>query len=152
MGTGTLRDRTCTIQYPVDTYLLLELADVMTSPVLLFLIAVGAYHTGRYIAQTIWPHCSRWAQSLMQKISVRVRPSRGRREPTVRPPARRERPAPNSRPSTPRNQPVDAPRALAILTPARDPPRALITALNEYQNQVAVEPETPRARARKLRY
>ena len=87
MGTGTLRDRTCTIQYPVDTYLILELADVMTSPVILFLIAVGAYHTGRYIVQTAWPHCSRWAQSLIQKISVRVRPPRNRREPTIRAPS-----------------------------------------------------------------
>ena len=146
MGTSRYRDRSCTIQYPLDTYLILELADVMTSPVILFLIAVGAFHTGRYIRLYIWPHCARWAQSILQKISVRVRSERNHRSPTIRPPSRRERPGPERRLGTPRNQSAEAPGSLAILTPARNPPRALVNALHHYQDQAVIAPNSPRAR------
>ena len=148
MGTSRYRDRSCTIQYPLDTYLILELADVMTSPVILFLIAVGAFHTGRYIRLYIWPHCARWAQSVLQKISVRVRTERNRRSPTIRPPARRE---PERRPGTPQNQNVETPGSLAILTPARNPPRALVNALHNYQDQAVIGPNSPRARTPKTK-
>ena len=146
MGNGTLRERSCTIQYPIDTYLLLELSEVMTSPVILFLIAVGAYHTGRFIATVLLPQCSRWAQSAWRNISVRVQNRRNQRSPTIRNSPRR-----NQQLLSPRHRPENAPGSLAILTPARDPPPALITALNDYQKQAGAGPDTPRSRKQKPR-
>ena len=150
MGTRLFKDGTCTIQYPFDTNLILDLADVMTSPVILFLISVGAYQTGAYFVREILPYGLRWIRTVLQNLSVRLRTIRERRSPTIRDPLVIERPTPRRRPPTPRNANLNAPGSLAILTPARDPPQALVTALNDYQNQAASTPNSPRARKAKV--
>ena len=150
MGTRLFKDGSCTIQYPFDTNLILDLADVMTSPVILFLISVGAYQTGAYFIREILPYGLRWIRTALQNLSLRLRSARERRSPTIRDPTILERPTPRRRPQTPRNVNINTPGSLAILTPARDPPPALITALNDYQNQAAATPISPRARKAKI--
>ena len=118
----------------------------MTSPVVLFLISVGAYQTGAYFVREILPYGLRWIRTALQNLTVRLRSVRERRIQTIRDPTITDRPTPRRRPQTPRNTNINTPGSLAILTPARDPPPALITALNDYQNQAEATPISPRVR------
>ena len=144
MGTYGSRERSCTVQYPADTQLILELTDVMSSPVVLFLIAVGTYHTGRYLACVLIPESSRLISALWQRISIRVHRRPVQYPPTIRDPPRERPRTPRQRPS-PRTRPSDAPGSLAILTPAKDPPVALVAALNDYQNRAISDQRVARA-------
>ena len=161
MGFRDLKERSCTIQYPWDTSLLLDLVDLMTSPVLLLLVIVGSYHTGRFLMNYLYPVCSRLTQSALQSVLGRLRRTRPPRVPTISDPrrerarpegARPERVRPNCvrpDPSTtaPRLATHETPGTLAILTPARDPPVALVNALNDYQTRAQPKSPKPRARA-----
>ena len=158
MGSLVVRDRSCTVQYPYDVHLLLELADAMTVPFLFLLMIIGGYHLGRYISEFLLPILSAWAQHSWQVATQRWRREPERPAPrnnTIRSPARQPRAArpPRARSATPlprENSPLP-PGSLAILTPARHPPTALVEALNQYQNRVdrpqqPPDPRTPRSK------
>ena len=150
MGVLTVRDRHCSVQFPYDIHLLLELTDAMTSPLIFLLLVVGAYHTGRFVWKVILPFLAQRAQATWARATARWArdmPRAAPPEPTIRTTPRRDRrpPVPRDRTPSPRprqdRSPVP-PGSLAILTPAKNPPAALIEALNRYQAQA--DQERPR--------
>ena len=142
MGFHDLKDRTCTIQYPYDTYLVLVLTDYLTSPVVLYLITIGSIRTVRLLARAVLPLLARIGRASWRSVYGRFRRDRTPRTTTVADPPRRDR----VRPHRPTANPQTTPGSLAILTPARDPPEALVTALNNYQNRAQRDSPRPRVR------
>ena len=142
MGFYDLKDRTCTIQYPYDTYLVLVLTDYLTSPVVLYLITIGSIRTVRLLARAVLPLLARIGRASWRSVYGRFRRDRTPRTVTVADPPRRDR----TRPHRPVAAHQATPGSLAILTPARDPPEALVTALNNYQNRAQRDSPRPRVR------
>ena len=148
MGGRLTHPRSCTVLYPWDVGILLDLSEWIPAYLLLLLLGIGAYTVLSHISRSLRTQVpqtyrrastafSQWSRSLSrayypQWLNLRrPRPPR-RRDSLTNPSPRAPRsPAPRS----PRREPLPPPSTVSILAPMRDPPYELVQALEDYQRK-----------------